>query len=139
MEMDFCVVFCAEAPKFQLCLTLFAYLHSSYSPVKDTVLVNDRWGVNCRCRHGGSYTCVDRFDPGIPLYIILFSLIHHIAKTWHSLFHTLKIVHSGILQKHKWENAMTVDKKSWGFRREAKLEDFLTIHELISKLAETVR
>ena len=46
---------------------------------------------------------------------------------------------AGVLQKHKWENAMTVDKKSWGFRREANLEDFLTIHELISTLAETVR
>jgi alpha-L-fucosidase len=34
---------------------------------------------------------------------------------------------------------MTVDKKSWGFRREAKLEDFLTIQDLISILAETVR
>ncbi|CAB3985617.1 alpha-L-fucosidase-like isoform X1, partial [Paramuricea clavata] len=83
-----------------------AWLYND-SPVKDTVVVNDRWGDNCRCRHGGSYTCADRYDPGI-------------------------------LQKHKWENAMTVDKKSWGFRREAKLEDFLTIHELISELAETV-
>ena len=84
-----------------------AWLYND-SPVKDTVVVNDRWGVGCMCHHGGSYTCADRYNPGV-------------------------------LQKHKWENAMTVDKKSWGFRREANLEDFLTIHEVISTLAETVR
>ena len=83
-----------------------AWLYND-SPVKDTVVVNDRWGSGCTCHHGGSYTCSDRYNPGV-------------------------------LKKHKWENAMTVDKESWGFRREANLEDFLTIHELISILAETV-
>ncbi|XP_028395159.1 alpha-L-fucosidase-like [Dendronephthya gigantea] len=83
-----------------------AWLYNE-SPVKDTVVVNDRWGSGCMCHHGGTYTCQDRYNPGV-------------------------------LQKHKWENAMTVDKKSWGFRREANLDDFLTIHELISTLAETV-
>lgn len=37
----------------------------------------------------------------------------------------------GVLQPHKWENAMTIDKKSWGHRSNAKLEDFLTTKELI--------
>jgi hypothetical protein len=27
----------------------------------------------------------------------------------------------------KWENAMTLDKRSWGYRRNAKIEEFLTI------------
>ena len=27
----------------------------------------------------------------------------------------------------KWENAMTLDKHSWGHRRNAKLDEFLTI------------
>jgi alpha-L-fucosidase len=27
----------------------------------------------------------------------------------------------GVLQDHKWENAMTLDKRSWGYRRDMKL------------------
>ena len=51
----------------------------------------------------------------------------------------LDIIFSGVLQKHKWENAMTLDKSSWGFRREATLSDILSVHDLITLLAETVR
>ncbi|KAK3743711.1 hypothetical protein QZH41_012395 [Actinostola sp. cb2023] len=79
------------------------------SPVKDTVVVNDRWGAGCMCHHGSVYTCSDAYDPGV-------------------------------LVKHKWENAMPVDKMSWGFRRNAtQLAEYNTIEELIAKLASTVR
>jgi len=40
------------------------------SPVKDTVVVNDRWGNGASCKHGGVWTCSDRYNPGkfgIPL------------------------------------------------------------------------
>jgi alpha-L-fucosidase len=85
-----------------------AWLYNE-SPVRDTVVTNDRWGSNgCMCKHGDFYTCDDRYNPGK-------------------------------LQNHKWENAMTIDKKSWGYRREAKLEDYLTVQELIALMAETVR
>lgn len=84
-----------------------AWLYND-SPVKDTVAVNDRWGSDCSCKHGGYYTCSDRYNPGT-------------------------------IQKHKFENAMTIDKASWGFRREAKLEDFYTIEGLIETLLQTVR
>ncbi|XP_022808791.1 uncharacterized protein LOC111345779 [Stylophora pistillata] len=77
------------------------------SPVRDTVVVNDRWGRGCRCRHGGVYTGLDRYNPGK-------------------------------LQKMKWENAMTIDRRSWGFRREANLKDYLSIEELIKQLVSTV-
>lgn len=46
---------------------------------------------------------------------------------------------SGHLVKHKWENCMTVDFDSWGYRRNSQLKDYATIHELIKIMAETVR
>jgi alpha-L-fucosidase len=96
--------------------------------VKDTIVTNDRWGSNgVMCHHGDFYTCDDRYNPGK-------------------------------LQNHKWENCMTskciyaiykyvnikidlfsVDSQSWGYRRNAKLEDYLSAHDLISSMAETVR
>ncbi|KAF5278313.1 hypothetical protein FQR65_LT03582 [Abscondita terminalis] len=84
-----------------------AWLYND-SPVKDTVVTNDRWGSGpVICQHGGFYTCSDRYNPGV-------------------------------LQQHKWENAMTIDKQSWGYRRQMKSEDVLTIHDLLVILAQTV-
>lgn len=34
-----------------------------FSP-QDTVVVNDRWGRGCSCRHGGFYNCADKYRPG---------------------------------------------------------------------------
>ena len=79
----------------------------SESPVKDEVVVNDRWGSGTSCHHGGFYNCHDRYMPGT-------------------------------LQAHKWENAMTIDKHSWGYRRDAALHDFKTTEEIIATLAQTV-
>ena len=85
---------------------ILAWLYND-SPVKGKVVVNDRWGSNTPCKHGGFYTCQDRYNPGV-------------------------------LQPRKWENAMTVDKHSWGYRRDAQLGDFLTIDELLTTLVETI-
>jgi len=83
-----------------------AWLYND-SPVKDTVVTNDRWGAGTACHHGGYYTCQDHFDPGV-------------------------------LQKHKWENCFTLDRVSWGFRRNAVSSDFRTVYELIEQLVRTV-
>ncbi|KAG0430353.1 hypothetical protein HPB47_022772, partial [Ixodes persulcatus] len=83
-----------------------AWLYND-SPVKDTVVTNDRWGNDCVCKHGGYFTCDNRYNPGV-------------------------------LQPHKWENCMTVDQYSWGYRRNASLSDFLTIEKLIATLVETI-
>ncbi|KAL5021237.1 hypothetical protein ScPMuIL_000392 [Solemya velum] len=77
------------------------------SPVKDTVVVNDRWGNNTVCKHGSFFNCHDKFNPG-------------------TLF------------PHKWENAMKVDKVSWTYRRNIKLEHVYTTEELLQILAETI-
>jgi len=77
------------------------------SPVKDTIVTNDRWGSGIPCKHGGFFTCTDRYNPGV-------------------------------LQAHKWENAMTVDRESWGHRRNMQLQDVLSMDELIETLVKTV-
>jgi len=45
-------------------MNFLAWLYND-SPVKDTVVVNDRWGIGTTCHHGGYLTCLDRFQPGI--------------------------------------------------------------------------
>ncbi|XP_033221423.1 alpha-L-fucosidase-like isoform X2 [Belonocnema kinseyi] len=77
------------------------------SPVKETVVVNDRWGSEALCHHGDFYTCQDRYNPGT-------------------------------FQPHKWENAMTIDRQSWGYRRNAELKDYMSLEELVKELVVTV-
>lgn len=83
-----------------------AWLYNE-SPVRDNVVTNDRWGYGSICKHGGYYTCSDRYNPG----------------------HLLP---------HKWENCMTIDKRSWGYRRNALISEMLTIEDLVQELVETV-
>ena len=77
------------------------------SPVKDQILVNDRWGSGDTCKHGSFWTCDDRYQPGA-------------------------------LQNHKWENALTIDQYSWGYRRNAIPTDYLSVDYLVDQLIETV-
>ena len=99
----------------------------SHSPVKDTVVVNDRWGSDSRCKHGGYYTCHDRYNPGE-----LHNLIQGTNRT-------LNHVCIGKLVNHKYENAMTIQKTSWGYIRNTNISGYLTIHDLLYELVTTVR
>ncbi|XP_055911229.1 putative alpha-L-fucosidase [Eupeodes corollae] len=83
-----------------------AWLYNE-SPVRDTVVTNDRWGFATHCLHGDFWTCSDRYNPGV-------------------------------LQPHKWENAFTLDKTSWGQRYDTTLADYMTSKELIKELVTTV-
>lgn len=38
---------------------------SIYSPVRDNILVNDRWGAGTACKHGDVRNCQDKFSPGL--------------------------------------------------------------------------
>ncbi|KAF4532148.1 hypothetical protein B566_EDAN015299, partial [Ephemera danica] len=44
--------------------TLFLSWLYNDSPVKNTVVSNDRWGQGILCQHGDFYTCTDRYNPG---------------------------------------------------------------------------
>ncbi len=52
---------------------------------------------------------------------------------------SMPFVFLDVLQKRKWENCNTIDRKSWGFRREAVLSDYLNTHQLLAQLVTTVR
>ncbi|XP_068148945.1 putative alpha-L-fucosidase [Drosophila tropicalis] len=96
-----------EAPaKYWKSEEFIAWLYND-SPVKDTVVTNDRWGFGTACQHGDFYNCADRFNPGV-------------------------------LQTHKWENAFTLDRTSWGQRFDVTLSDFMSSKDVIKEIVSTV-
>lgn len=46
---------------------------------------------------------------------------------------------SGTLQKFKWEDCTTVQKGSWGYKRNTDISGYLTAQELIAELVTVVR
>ena len=81
------------------------------SPVKETVVVNDRWGKETRSKHGGFYTT--EYD----------------------------LVHSGTMDEsmmaHPWEECRGIGH-SFGFNRNENLEDYSSSEELVHLLIEKV-
>ena len=51
----------------------------------------------------------------------------------------LTVLFSDHLMPRKWVNAMTIDKGSWGFRRNADLSQFYSIEDLLAELIYTIR
>ncbi|XP_064551529.1 putative alpha-L-fucosidase isoform X1 [Drosophila montana] len=96
-----------EAPaKYWKSEEFIAWLYND-SPVRETVVTNDRWGFGTACLHGDFYNCADRFNPGV-------------------------------LQAHKWENAFTLDRTSWGQRFDVTLSDFMSSKDVIREIVSTV-
>ncbi|KAH6935040.1 hypothetical protein HPB50_002995 [Hyalomma asiaticum] len=81
--------------------SFLAWLYND-SPVRSTVVVNDHWGKDVRCKHGDIFAGC------------------------------------GVQQKRKWEQYVNLDKSSWGYRREARLEEYYKTAELIDLLVSTV-
>lgn len=102
-----------EAPDTYWNSTQFlAWLYND-SPVRESVVVNDRWGMNTSCRHGDVYVCQDHYNPG--------KLVSH---KWENALPLDK--------GNKKVGAI------WGYRRNAQLAEYLTIEELIQELVSTV-
>ncbi len=80
------------------------------SPVKDEVVVNDRWGSETRGAHGGFYT--SEFGG---------------RDNWTRL--------SGV---KKWEECRCVARSWWGFPRNNSPDDYRTTEELVHMLVEIV-
>ena len=88
-----------------------AWLYNE-SPVKESVVVNDRWGSETRSKHGGFYT------------------------TEYDLVHDKAI--SGDASRHPWEETRGIGG-SFGYNRNENLDDYesseFLIHYLIDKVA----
>jgi alpha-L-fucosidase len=85
-----------------------AWLYNENSPVQDRVVVNDRWGSDSLCKHGGFLTCTDKYNPRM------------------------------LMDRRKWENAMTLDKDSWGFRYNFDMSNVISIENLLEEIITTV-
>ncbi len=86
-----------------------AWLYND-SPVKDEVVVNDRWGKETRSKHGGIYTT--EYD----------------------------LVHEGVMTEtlsHPWEECRGIGG-SFGYNRNENLESYSTSEELVHILIDKV-
>lgn len=87
-----------------------AWLYND-SPVRETVVVNDRWGSETRSRHGGIFT------------------------TEYGLVHGTEGLESAVY--HPWEECRGIGT-SFGFNRTENLDDYSSAEELIRILVSTV-
>jgi len=105
--------------------TFLAWLYNE-SPVKDTVVVNDRWGSDCPLKHGGYYSGSDRFTPGKLL-----------AHKWEDSFTIDR-------ESFTWGGdararlLIILYPPLGGYRRNTDLSEFLSGLDIISTLIETV-
>ena len=78
------------------------------SPVKDTVVTNDRWCDNgCACHHGGVFTCNDRYNPGEWHHVTCFWQATW-GKTVHSPLFSLIFIRVLKMQMESWQSRITM-------------------------------
>jgi alpha-L-fucosidase len=100
-----------DYPSDRLKSTAFlAWLYNE-SPVRETVVVNDRWGKETRSRHGGFYT------------------------TEYDLVHSDNVKGTSI--PHPWEECRGIGS-SFGYNRNEQPEDYSSSEELVHLLIEKV-
>ncbi|MDR2037973.1 MAG: alpha-L-fucosidase [Bacteroidales bacterium] len=100
-----------DYPSDRLKSTQFlAWLYNE-SPVRETVVVNDRWGKETRSKHGGFYT------------------------TEYDLIHSGNV--KGTRIHHPWEECRGIGH-SFGYNRNESLDDYSTSAELVHLLVEKV-
>ena len=63
-----------DTPEYWTSKEFLAWLYND-SPVKDSVVTNDRWGQGTMCKHGGYLTCSDHYNPG-----------HLLKRKWENAF-----------------------------------------------------
>ena len=74
--------------------------------------------------------------------VFVITCLEQFMMNWFGCTHIIMLCcryNPGVLQPRKWENAMTIDKGSWGYRRNADVGSYLTQFEMIKTLAETIR
>lgn len=89
---------------------LLAWLYNE-SPVKDEIIVNDRWGVDTVNHHGGFYTSENT------------DVSQSVDKT--------------AALRHKWEECHTFSG-AWGYNRMEKLSGYLSAGQVVHMLIEVV-
>jgi len=74
------------------------------------------------------YICCDSYYS--PLYMICWQKYQFVL---------IQYIFVGVLQKRKFEGGLTIDRYTWGYRRNSNLADFLSVHEIISHFASVIR
>merc|ERR1712217_219042 len=92
---------------------LLAWLYNNGAGSADKLVVNDRWGndnppIGSGHHHGGYFSGSDRQQANPSLL------------------------------KHKWENAFTMDGRTWGYARNDDLKSYLNITNILYEVVSTV-
>lgn len=78
------------------------------SPTRNTIVTNDRWGVDSREKHGDYFTILG--NSKVPTKLL----------------------------NHKFERGISIDPKSWGYRKSLKEKNLMTSKSLVRSIVSTV-